>query len=147
MWQGSRSRRVRRDFNQRHAGRKSACSYLLDPFFPREAFIVDLGVRPAGAFRMPPRIEAVTMRDVGVVRRLVVCTCFVMPGGLVVVMRRLRVMFRGGGVMFDRLLGFGHWLSPKGYIFRYTMNLPALASAVESELSAGSLAVLRVGKF
>lgn len=74
-------------------------------------------MRPAGAFRMPPRIEAVTMRDVGVVRRLVVRACFVMPGGLMVVMRRLRVMFRSGGVMLDRLLGFGHWLPPKDLYF------------------------------
>ena len=84
----------------------------LDPFFPRETFIVDLGVRPAGAFRMPPRIETVPMRDVRMVRRLVMRACFVMSGGLMVMMRRLRVMFRSGVVMLDRFLGFGHLIFP-----------------------------------
>ena len=80
---------------------------------------MDLGMRPAGAFRMPPRIETVTMRDMSVVRRLVVRTRFVMPGGLLVVMRRLRVMLRSGGVMLYRLLGFGHRFPPRVSIMSF----------------------------
>ena len=77
---------------------------------------MNLGVRPAGVLCVPPRIKTVTVRDVSVVRRLVVRAGCVMPGSLVVMMRRLRVMFSGGVMMFDRLLGFGHWFSPQEII-------------------------------
>lgn len=85
----------------------------LDPFFPWEAFVMDLGVRPAGILRMPPRIKTVTVGDMSVVCRLVMRSGFVVLGGLVVMVRRLTVMLCGRGVMFDRLFRFRHYPSPK----------------------------------
>ena len=47
---------------------------LLYPFIPRKTLIVDFGVRLAGTFGVPPRVQSVAVRDVSMMCRLVVRT-------------------------------------------------------------------------
>lgn len=101
-------------FQSRYAySKKCVRVRSLDPFFPWEAFVMDLGVRPAGILRMPPRIKTVAVGDMGVVCRLVMRSGFVVLGGFMVMVRRLTVMLCGGGVMFDHLFRFSHYPSRK----------------------------------
>jgi hypothetical protein len=85
----------------------------LDPFFPWEAFVMDLGVSPAGILRVPSRVKTMAVCDMSVVGSLVMCARFVVLGGFMMMVRRLTVMLCGGGVMFDRLFRFRHYPSPK----------------------------------
>ena len=80
----------------------------LYPFFPGEAFVVDFSVRTAGIFRMPPCIETVAVGDVSMVRRFFMRPRPIMLGRLMMMMRRLSVMFCSRVVMFDCLFSFRH---------------------------------------
>jgi hypothetical protein len=69
---------------------------------------MDFGVCLAGMFCMPPRVEPMAVRDVGMMCRLVVRTRFVVLGRFMMVMCRLGVVFCGSVMMFDSLFDFGH---------------------------------------
>ena len=81
---------------------------LFYPFIPWETFVVDFGVGLASTFGMSPRVQPMTVRDVGVMCGLVVCTCFVVLGRFMMMMCRLRMVSCGSGMMFDRLFDFVH---------------------------------------
>jgi len=74
---------------------------------------MDFSMRLARAFGMPPRVEAVAVRDVSMMRRLFVRTRFGVLCRLGMVMRRLAVVFGGGVMMLDDLFDFGHSLPLK----------------------------------
>jgi len=131
-WKGD-SRRIQ-GFRITNASAICASLNSLDPFFPREAFVMDFGVRSAGIFRMPPRIETVAMGDVGMMRRLVMRSRFVVLRRLVVMMRRLTVMLCGSVVVFDSLFSLGHSSFPPAKT-DYSQKLPPSAPVVESAVS------------
>ena len=69
---------------------------------------MDFGVRLAGAFGMPPRVQPMAVRDMGVMGGLFVRARFVVLGRFMMMMHRLRMVFCGSVMMFDRLFDFGH---------------------------------------
>ena len=62
------------------------------------------GVSLACALGVAPRIKAMTMRDLGMMRRLLMRTGLMMFGGFQMMMRRLTMMLCCKMVMLDRLI-------------------------------------------
>jgi hypothetical protein len=67
---------------------------------------MDFGVSLACALGVAPRVKRVAMRDVGMVRRLLVHAGLVEFGGFQMMVRCLTMVLGGKLVMFDRLVDF-----------------------------------------